>query len=82
MKKEIERLYEEYKDIIESDEIVLQMFRSDCYDNRSPRCYRISVRLKNDELIGEWGFCRNWQKITRRFEDRLLDAKCDMHIYK
>lgn len=75
MKKEIEKLYNEYKDIIKLNEIVVQIEKSDPYDNRSPRCYRIYTILKNDEIICEYGFCKNRQQLLERFEKKLKEVK-------
>lgn len=73
MRKEIERLYNDYKNIIKSDEIVLSIEKSDPFDNRSPRCYKIYTRLINDEIICEYGFCKNWKDIVNRFEKKIKE---------
>jgi len=74
MKKEIKRLQEQYKDIIER-EIVLQIEKSDPYDNRSPRCYKIFAYLKNGNLICEYGYCKNKENIIKKFEERLIKGE-------
>lgn len=66
MKKEIERLEREY-----NIEITLQMEKSDALDNRSARCYRVYARINNN-LICEYGFCKQWKNIIENFENKLL----------
>ena len=74
MKKEVKRLEEKY-----NIEITLQMEKSDPLDNRSPRCYRVDTSFGwSDEIGGvdficEYGFCKNWQDIIKRFEEKLIE---------
>lgn len=80
MKKEIERLNEEYKDILNGNKIWCEMEKSDALDNRSPRCYRVSVVLgwkenKELDIICEYGFCKNKDSIIERFENKLKQRR-------
>ena len=68
MKKEIERLQKEYQDILQGKEIMLEMEKSDPLDNRSARCYRLWVVITLDNIICEYGFCKNKEFILERFE--------------
>lgn len=74
MKKEIKRLEEKY-----NIEIVLQMEKSDPLDNRSHRVYRVwtsfgwSDEIGGVDFICEFGACKHWQDIIKRFEERLIE---------
>ena len=60
IKKEIERLQEQYKDVLQGKTINLEMEKSDPLDNRSARIYRVWVAFRGlDDFICEWGFCEN-----------------------
>lgn len=74
MKKEIERLEKEYAEVLQGHEIILQMEKSDPYDNRSPRTYRMYVVLNNGSTtICAYGFCRNKERIIEKFENQLRE---------
>jgi hypothetical protein len=80
MKKEIERIKEEYKDVLNGKEVYLEIEKSDPLDNRSPRRYRLWVVLgwkTNNELdiICEVGFCKNKEDIIKRFENKLKERR-------
>ena len=81
MKKEIERLQEEYKDVLKGNQIYLEIEKSDALDNRSPRMYRVSVGFGYSEekgmvdVICEVGFCRHKENIIERFENRLKERR-------
>lgn len=75
MKKELERLKKEYQDVLKGKEIVLQMEKSDALDNRSPRCYRIYVVLDLDNIICEYGYCKNKELLLERFENKLKELR-------
>ena len=75
MKKEVERLQKQYKDILNGKEIVLQMEKSDPYDNRSPRMYRIYVVIDLNNIICEFGYCKNKEKLIQNFENKLKELK-------
>lgn len=84
MKKEIERLQEQYKDVLNGNQIYLEMEKSDALDNRSSRCYRIWVSfgmLDNYtlDIICEYGFCKNKEHIIERFEKKLQDRRREMN---
>ena len=71
MKKEIERLQNEYQDVLQGKEIILEMEKSDPLDNRSARCYKVWVVINLDNIICEYGFCKNKEFILERFENKL-----------
>lgn len=71
MKKEIERLQKEYEDVLKGKEIIVEMEKSDPLDNRSQRCYRVWVVITLDNIVCEYGFCKNKEFILERFENRL-----------
>lgn len=75
MKKEIERLQEQYKDVLNGKEIILQQEKSDVLDVRSPRCYRVFVVITLDNIICEYGYCKNKEAIIERFENKLRSLK-------
>lgn len=81
MKKEIERLQEQYKDVLKGKEIRLEIEKSDPLDNRSPRCYRVYVVLgwledkKGLDIICEYGYCRNKEQIIENFENKLKERR-------
>lgn len=80
MKKEIERLQEQYKDVLKGNEIILQMEKSDALDNKSPRCYRVAVVLGIDDnckldTICEYGFCKDKEEIIKKFENKLIERR-------
>lgn len=82
MKKEIERLQEQYKDVLKGNTIYLEMEKSDALDNRSARIYKVSVVLgfKDDcmlDVICEWGFCKNKEDIIERFENKLKERESE-----
>ena len=75
MKKEIERLNNQYKDILKGKEIYYEMEKSDPYDNRSPRCYRVAVAFELNDIICEYGLCKHKESILERFENKLKERK-------
>lgn len=74
MKKEIERLQNQFQNILKG-EITIQQEKSDPYDSKSPRCYRIYAKLKNNEFISVYGFCKNSKKLLEDFEEKLKEVR-------
>ncbi len=75
MKKEIERIQNEYQDVLNGKDIYLEMEKSDPLDNRSPRCYRVWVVITLDNIVCEYGYCRNKQTIIENFENKLKELR-------